>query len=136
MRDVNLLFFNNSVCEEKLDGKYSLDSMILGVDSFARLSNATYFIIDFDTHEMLSRSDKMLYLEDVPDNERQRESKNPYWSFVDEETLNKLLLIRNNYPLVGRTIDIADYQTHICTIDYPIIIKKGSFSSTRSSRHW
>ncbi len=127
MQDVNTLFFNNSVCDEELDGKYSLDSMILGIDSFARLSNATYFIINFDTHEMLSQSDKMLYLDDVTDNERQRESKNPYWSFVDEETLNKLLLIRNNYPLVGRTIDSADYPLHICTIDYPIIIRRRKF---------
>ena len=110
--------------------------MIKGIDSFASLKNSTCFVIDFDSHKMLYQSARMLYLENIADNERQRESNNPYWSFVDEETLSNLLLIRNKYPLVGQTIDIADYQTHICTIDYPIIIKKGSFSSTRSSRHW
>ena len=76
---------------------------------------------------MLYQSDKMLYLEDIADNERQRECENPYWSFVDEETLKNLLLIRNRYPLVGQKIDIENYQTHICTIDYPIIIKRRKF---------
>ena len=76
---------------------------------------------------MLYQSDKMLYLEDIADNERQRECENPYWSFVDEETLNNLLLIRNKYPLVGQAIDIENYQTRICTIDYPIIIRRRKF---------
>lgn len=127
MQDVNTLFFNNSVGGEELDSRYSLDSIIKGIDSFARLTNATCFMIDFDSHKMLYQSDKMLYLENFADNERQRECENPYWSFVDEETLNKLLLIRTKYPLVGRTMGNADYQTHICTIDYPIIIKRHKF---------
>ncbi|MBQ6049930.1 MAG: helix-turn-helix transcriptional regulator [Bacteroidaceae bacterium] len=127
MQDVNTLFFNNSICDEELDGRISLDSMIKGIDSFARLANATCFVIDFDSHRMLYQSDKMLYLDGIADNQRQRESENPYWSFVDEETLNNLLLIRNRYPLVGQTIDIENYQTHICTIDYPIIIRRCKF---------
>ena len=127
MQDVNTLFFNNSICDEELDGRFSLDSMIKGIDSFARLTNSTCFVIDFDSHRMLYQSDKILYLEDIADNQRQRECENPYWSFVDEETLNNLLLIRNRYPLVGQTIDIENYQTHICTIDYPIIIRRRKF---------
>lgn len=127
MQDVNTLFFNNSICDEELDNRYSLESMIKGIDSFARVTNATCFVIDFDSHKMLYQSKKMLYLEAITDNERQRESNNPYWSLVDEETLNNLLLIRNRYPLVGQTIDIENYQTHICTIDYPIIIKRRKF---------
>ncbi len=127
MQDVNTLFFNNSVGGEELDSRYSLESIIKGIDSFARLTNVTCFVIDFDSHKMLYQSEKMQYLEDITDNERQRESNNPYWSFVDEETLNKLLLIRTKYPLVGRSMSAADYQTHICTIDYPIIIKRRKF---------
>ena len=127
MQDVNTLFFNSSVSPEELDSRYSLESIIMGIDSFARLTNATCFMIDFDGHKMLYQSEKMLYLEDIVDNECQRECENPYWSFVDEETLNKLLLIRNKYQLVGRTISCADYQMHICTIDYPIIIKRRKF---------
>lgn len=127
MQDVNTLFFNNSVGVEELDSRYSLESIIKGIDSFARLTNATCFVIDFDSHKMLYQSEKMQYLEDITDNERQRESNNPYWSFVDEETLKNLLLIRNRYPLVGQKIDIENYQTHICAIDYPIIIKRRKF---------
>ena len=127
MQDVNTLFFNNSVGGEELDSRYSLESIIKGIDSFARLTNATCFVIDFDSHKMLYQSEKMQYLEDITDNERQRESNNPYWSFVDEETLKNLLLIRNRYPLVGQKIDIENYQTHICAIDYPIIIKRRKF---------
>ena len=41
MQDVNTLFFNNSICDEELDNRYSLESMIKGIDSFARVTNAT-----------------------------------------------------------------------------------------------
>ena len=50
MQDVNTLFFNNSVGGEELDSRYSLESIIKGIDSFARLTNVTCFVIDFDSH--------------------------------------------------------------------------------------
>lgn len=130
MQDVNKLFFNNSICDDEFDESkeaYSIDSIIKGIDAYARLTNSTCFVIDFDTHKMLYQSDKMLYLDDIFFSDRQRECENPYWAHVTEETLNALLQIKDKYPLVGQTMDLTDYRTHICTIDYPIIIKKQEF---------
>lgn len=127
MQDVNTLFFNNSICDVELDGGFSIDPLIKGVDCFARLTNVTCFVIDFDKHKTLYQSDKMLYLDNISYSDRQRVCENSYWAHVTDETLNSLLLIRKKYPLVGQTINLDDYQKHICTIDYPIIIKKHEF---------
>ena len=127
MKDVNKLFFNDSVYTEDIDEGLDIDSMIKGVDCFTKLTNATCFVIDFDMHKLIYRSKKMLYLDDISISDRQRECENPYWAHVTEETLDNLLQIRNKYPHVGRNIDIDDYSTHVCTIDYPIIIKKHEF---------
>ena len=127
MKDVNKLFFNDSVYTEDIDEGLDIDSMIKGVDSFAKLTNVTCFVIDFDMHKLIYRSDKMIYLDDISISDRQRECENPYWAHVTEETLENLLLIRNKYPHVGRDINHDDYVTQVCTIDYPIIIKKHEF---------
>ena len=127
MKDVNKLFFNDSVCTDNLDKGLDIDSMIKGVDNFAKLTNATCFVIDFDMHKLIYRSDKMIYLDDISIPDRQRECENPYWAQVTEETLGNLLQIRNKYPHVGQNIDLDEYSTHVCTIDYPIIIKKHVF---------
>ncbi len=127
MKDVNKLFFNDSVYTEDIDEGLDIDSMIKGVNCFAKLTNATCFVIDFDKHKLIYQSDKMIYLDDISTSDRQRECENPYWAHVTEETLENLLLIRNKYPHVGRNINHDDYATHVCTIDYPIIIKKHEF---------
>lgn len=127
MKDVNKLFFNDSVYTEELEEGLDIDSMIKGVDSFTKLTNATCFVIDFDMHKLIYRSEKMLYLDDISISDRQRECENPYWAHVTDETLDNLLQIRNKYPHVGRNIDFDDYSIHVCTIDYPITIKKHEF---------
>ena len=41
--------------------------------------------------------------------------------------LNYLLLLRKNYPLLHQAMDAEDYRMHICSIDFPIIVKKHEF---------
>ena len=127
MQDVNTLFFNNSTCDEEIISKSDIDMQIRGIENFARLTNTTAFVIDFDRHKMLYRTDRMLFLDQVSYSDYQRESENPYWGLVAEDTLNYLLLLRKNYPLINQAIDAEDYRTHICTIDFPIIVKKHEF---------
>lgn len=127
MQDVNTLFFNNSTCDEETISKTVIDMQIKGIDTFARLTNSTAFIIDFDRHKMLYRTDRMLFLDQISYNDYQRECENPYWGLVTEDTLNYLLLLRKNYPLLHQAMDAEDYRMHICSIDFPIIVKKHEF---------
>ena len=127
MQDVNTLFFNNSTCGDEAISESGIDMQIRGIENFARLTNTTAFVIDFDRHKMLYRTDRMLFLDQVSYNDYQRESENPYWGLVTEDTLNYLLLLRKSYPLLSQAMDAEDYRTHICTIDFPIIVKKHEF---------
>lgn len=127
MKDVNELFLNDAVYTKDTNNALSIDSIIEGIDRFAKLLNITCFIIDFDMHKLIYRSDKMLYLDDTSIDEPQRECENPYWARVSEETLGNLLLIRDKYPCVRQNINPEEFTTHVCTIDYPIIIKSHEF---------
>ena len=122
MQDVNTLFFNNSTCGDEAISESGIDMQIRGIENFARLTNTTAFVIDFDRHKMLYRTDRMLFLDQVSYNDYQRESENPYWGLVTADTLNYLLLLRKSYPLLSQAMDAEDYRTHICTIDFPIIV--------------
>lgn len=128
MQDVNTLFFNNSKEPDAFeDGALDMELRIKTIATFARLTNATCFVIDFDEHRMLYQTEKMLFLNEVSLYDFQRQCENPYWGLVREDTLKHLLHLRNNYPLSGKTMDAEDYKTHVCTIDYPIVVKKKEF---------
>lgn len=127
MADVNSLFFNNSFPLEEPIIESSICTMLNMVSSYERISGSCCMVIDFDMHKLLYKSSQMIYLEEVTLNDKQRDCENPYWALVKEDTLSHLLQIKNNYPLNGQRIDAKDYNTHICTIDYPIVIKGREF---------
>lgn len=122
MLDANCLFFNNATSKDD-DGNFDLMSIINTVDAAVRLSNLSTFVIDFDSHELLYRSKQLVYIDEATIDDQQRICANPYWSIVSEDTLEKLLIIRTNYLLVGNQLRSEEYANHVCTIDYPIILR-------------
>ena len=124
MIDVYNLFFYHSISEDDPANGLDITSQIQGIDHFARLTNSSCFITDFDRHEMIYRSEHLLYVDEASNNELQRNCENPYWALVSEQTLAHLVQLKKKYPEGGKEIDIADYNTHICTIEYPIILHK------------
>lgn len=66
MQDVNTLFFNNSKEPDAFeDGALDMELRIKTIATFARLTNVTCFVIDFDEHRMLYQTEKMLFLNEV-----------------------------------------------------------------------
>lgn len=122
MQDVNSLFFNHASVRD-LESKADYGASITAIDAVSRINNQSCFIIDFDEHSLLYRSEQLVYIDEATLKDKQRECANPYWSLISEETLDKLLLIKNNYLLVGEQLTAEDYIKHVCTIDYPIILR-------------
>lgn len=123
MSNVDLLFFNHAKSRETdndLDSKFLLS----GIDASARISGLSTFVIDFDNHELVYRSDRLIYIDESTTKDCQRECTNPYWSLISDETLEKLLLIKNYYIMPNRELTETEYGHHVCTIDYPIMLKK------------
>lgn len=122
MLNVNNLFFNHSNCEDKGEN-YPIEPMIVAIDAMARINSQSAFVIDFDLHKIVYQTEQLVYIDEASLKDIKRECTNPYWSIISEETLEKLLVIKNNYLLAGNDLSYEDYIRHICTIDYPIILK-------------
>ena len=127
MNNVTHLFFNNAQDEVGSIPQETVKATINAVDAQARLNGTSCFIIDFDSHELLYRSDKLIYVDEATSKDKKRECVNPYWSLISEETLEFLISIRNNYLLIDNELIREDYATHISTIDYPIFIRNKEF---------
>lgn len=122
MLSVDKLFFNHALDHD--DGaSIDVSPMIATIDAMARINGQSAFVIDFDRHELVYRTEQMVYIDEATIRDIKRECANPYWSIISEETLQKLLDIRNNYLLTGNTLSIDDYQQHVCIIEYPILLK-------------
>lgn len=121
MLNADHLFFNHA--SSKDEGIVDLTPVISTVDAIARINNQSCFIVDFDEHKLLYRTEKLVYIDECSIRDIQRECANPYWSIISEETLEKLLDIRNNYHPIGQHMGSDEYSRHVCTIDYPVIIR-------------
>lgn len=122
MQDVNALFFNHASVKDN-GINFDLASVIQTVDAIARINNQSCFVIDFDNHELLYRSEQLVYIDEATLKDKRRECANPYWSLISEETLEKLLMIKNYYPEVDERFSLEEYANHVNTIDYPIILR-------------
>lgn len=122
MLDANYLFFNHATSKEDED-EIDIKSLIKTVDAAARISCLSSFVVNFDSHELLYRSEQLVYIDESTINDKQRDCANPYWSIVSEETLEKLLMIKHHYIMPEKQLSENDYANHVCTVDYPIIIR-------------
>lgn len=121
MIDVNHLFFNHADSTDQ--NEFSLKQMIPIIDSYARINNQSCFVIDFDEHKLLYSTEQFVYIDEATIKDVKRDCAIPYWSIISDETLEKLLDIRKNYLLVDDDFSIEEYAKHICTIDYPILLR-------------
>lgn len=127
MVDVNSLFFNHSTCEDNSAEEKDVRMIMEGVDDFARLTNSSCIIIDFDQHEIIYRSPRLLYVDEANGVDIQRKCENPYWALAPEDTISSLVEMRKQYPVGGHLIPMDEYAKHICIIDYPITLHGEEF---------
>lgn len=118
-----LLLHNNASSQDTLCQNFS-PLVLSALDTFARLTNQTAFIIDFDNHRLIYKTDRLLFLDETPQNDIILSLPVPYWSNITGETLHKLASIRNNYMVNGIDLEKDEFEKHICIIDYPIIVSK------------
>lgn len=122
MLDVNNLFFNHATSKDD-ESHVDVLSLTKAIDASSRLSCLSTFAIDFDRHELIYRSEQLAYIDESTVKDIKRDCANPYWSLISDETLEKLLVIRNNYLLPNQELSEEEYANHVCTIDYPIILR-------------
>lgn len=130
MLDVNKLLFNHASSSD-VPNSIDITSVTDAIDSYARINNQSAFVIDFDNHELLYCTDSLIFIDEATIKDKKRECVNPYWTTISDEILRNLLDIRNNYIKVGESISIEEYSKHVCTIDYPIILRNKEFYITQ-----
>ncbi|MCQ2140014.1 MAG: helix-turn-helix transcriptional regulator [Bacteroidales bacterium] len=126
MLDVNTFFFNNAQTIE--ESSEIVDSSIFeAIGSCARINNQTYLVIDFDKHKPVFMTDNLIYLDEATPADRKRYSPNPYWALINEDVLEPLIRMKDNYIKLRSMMKEEEYRSHLCVVDYPISIKGRDF---------
>ena len=123
MNIIDKLFFNHATTPGNELPQMELEAMINAVDAQARINGSSTIVVDFDNHELLYKTDSLIYIDEVNIKDIKRSCTNPYWSLVSDETLSFLLSIRKAFELLDGMLYKKEYAHHVCTIDYPIILK-------------
>lgn len=130
-KKVEYLFYSNAV--SKISVNVDNDTLNMAISACSRATNQSIIVIDYNNHEVLYMSDNMLYLDEVEVKDYKRSSNNPYWSFVTEEVLDKMISIKDAYPSLSEQIDTTEYSHHLCVLEYPITIRGHEFFINQTS---
>lgn len=93
----------------------------------ALLTGSSCIIMSFPDGKILYKSEKLLFLDETTGKDKQRDCENPYWEYVQEKTLNKLLKLRTEFLHYSRKMDIRKDELYYSSTDYPIILKGKEF---------
>jgi DNA-binding CsgD family transcriptional regulator len=125
--NVHDLLSNNTSNKGELTEPVDIDTFIRGVKAYDRLNNATNLLLNFDNHQILYMSPKLLFLENAKPQDKKRDCPNPYWSYIPEELLEYLLQIKRSILHLRHEMSLEEYKTHVCITDYPIMIDGREF---------
>jgi len=99
-----------------------IEAIIVGVHSMAKLKNVSCLVVDFTTREIVYQSRSLLYIDEAMPEDKHRNCLNPYWSYVREDVQEQLIRIKDDGLSCADWLSPADFRTHVCTTDFPIII--------------
>ena len=123
MLNVNELFYIYNKIDTS-ESNTNINYVISIINSMSRLNNLSTFVINFESHKLVYKSERLLYLNEITDKDTKRKCENPYWSLISEDTLEKLFMIREKYPWVNKELSINEFMNHVCVIDFPISVRK------------
>lgn len=121
------LLSNNSSSKGELTEPVDIDTFIRGVKAYDRLNNVSSLLMDFDNHQILYMTPKLLFLENAKPQDKKRDCPNPYWSYIPEELLEYLLQIKRSILHLRHEMSLEEYKTYVCITDYPIMIDRREF---------
>lgn len=125
--NVRNLLSNNITYKGEISYLSHTDFLLAGVSSSATLSNASSLIVDFDNHQVLYRTPKLIYLDRANPKGKLRDCPNPYWSYIPEEILEFLLRLKQSSLHLIHNMAPEEYKTHVCITDFPIVIRGKKF---------
>lgn len=101
--------------------------IIDSVRACSRVNHMSYVLIDFDKHHPIYMSESLIYVDEAGLKDFKRESENPYWTLVEDDTLETLSHIHQDYSRMRNMMSEDEYLQHLCIMDYPISIKGKKF---------
>jgi len=120
---VRTLFFNN-VPPEAYEESSDYSDIISGIAATATINGMCCFVVDFEAHSIIYASEHFLMAERSMISEQNPDCINPYWTLASDETLEKLLNLREKYIQVGKLLTPEEYGSHVCVIDFPLLNRK------------
>lgn len=126
MINVNDFLSNGTLSTSASDGN-DYSEIIESVRACSRVNHMSYVLVDFDMRHPIYMSESLIYLDEAMLSDFKRPSENPYWSLVDDDTLEVLSHVHNDYSRMRNMMSEEEYLQHLCIMDYPISIKGRKF---------
>ena len=120
-------FLSNGTPDSTVAEQSDYSDIIESVQACSRVNHMSYVLIDFDKHHPIYMSESLIYLDEAGLADFKRPSENPYWTLVDDDTLETLALIHHDYSRMRNMMSNEEYRQHLCIMDYPISIKGKKF---------
>jgi len=120
-------FLSNGAPSDNASNSNNCSEVIESVMACSRLNHTSYVLVDFDKHQPIYMSKELIFLDEARLSDFKRDSENPYWALVDDDTLEILSHVRNDYSNMRGMMPKEEYHQHLCIIDYPISIKGKKF---------
>lgn len=116
-------FLSNSATRAGRHDSIDYALLVEGVKACSMANNLSSIIVDFDRHETLFMSDNLIYLDEATFSDFKRNSENPYWALVSDDTLETLSRVQEDYYKLKNLMSKEEYSNHLCVMDYPIAIR-------------
>lgn len=97
----------------------------------AFLTNSSCILMSFPDGKILYHSDKLLFLNQATDKDRQRDCENPYWVYVKDAILDKLIKLRTEFLHYCHKMDLQEGEIFYSTTEFPITLKGKDFFITQ-----
>lgn len=120
--DVNRLFYSQAFSKKDEDDQ-NIAPLINAIDASSRLNRQSAFVVDFASHTLIYKSERLLYIDEVTSSDRQRECINPYWALMSDDVLAGYISVVDNYLLVKKDLSSDEFSSHICVFEYPIVVR-------------
>lgn len=81
-------------------------------------------IVDTDTSEVLYRSERLIYMDEVLETDKERDfKKNPYWEYACEEHMDFIRSVKEHIPNLAQMMTTEEFSRHVSITEFAIRVK-------------
>ncbi|MBR1538206.1 MAG: helix-turn-helix transcriptional regulator [Bacteroidales bacterium] len=125
------LFFSNTKARAEDEDYGRVDDVLSSIKAYAQICNSSCFVVDFIRHELVFRTDRLLYIDESSVLDVQHYCPVPYWSLIPKKELQRVIDAYDNYLKFASALPPAECRDHIYVLNFHIVLKNRKFMITQ-----